>query len=63
MIWPLQIDNNHVQPAPGVITAGGYCEHSRDSPWMHYSIAQPSDVDAARVFKDTLAWLAKVIIS
>jgi ArsR family transcriptional regulator len=30
----------------------------RDGPWMHYRIAQPPDADAARILKDTLAWLA-----
>jgi ArsR family transcriptional regulator len=30
----------------------------RQGPWMHYRIVQPPDKDAARVLKDTLAWLA-----
>jgi ArsR family transcriptional regulator len=30
----------------------------RQGPWMHYRIAEPPDHDAARVLKDTLAWLA-----
>lgn len=30
----------------------------RDGPWMHYRIVEPQDPDAARVLRDTLAWLA-----
>ena len=30
----------------------------RQGPWMHYRIVEPPDQDAARVLKDTLAWLA-----
>ena len=30
----------------------------REGPWMHYRIADPPDADAARVFKDTMSWLA-----
>lgn len=30
----------------------------RQGPWMHYRIVEPPDADAARVLKDTLAWLA-----
>jgi ArsR family transcriptional regulator, arsenate/arsenite/antimonite-responsive transcriptional repressor len=30
----------------------------RQGPWMHYRIVAPPDADAARVLKDTLAWLA-----
>lgn len=30
----------------------------REGPWMHYRIVEPADADAARVLKDTLAWLA-----
>jgi ArsR family transcriptional regulator, arsenate/arsenite/antimonite-responsive transcriptional repressor len=30
----------------------------RDGSWMHYRIVEPLDTDAARVLKDTLAWLA-----
>jgi ArsR family transcriptional regulator, arsenate/arsenite/antimonite-responsive transcriptional repressor len=29
----------------------------RQGPWMHYRIVEPPDADAARVLKDTLAWL------
>jgi ArsR family transcriptional regulator len=29
----------------------------RQGPWMHYRIVEPPDGDAARVLKDTLAWL------
>jgi ArsR family transcriptional regulator len=29
----------------------------REGPWMHYRIVEPADPDAARVLKDTLAWL------
>ena len=29
----------------------------RQGPWMHYRIVEPPDEDAARVLKDTLAWL------
>lgn len=36
----------------------GIVSTRRDGPWMHYQIAQPSDPDAARVLKETLAWLA-----
>ncbi|HET6976072.1 MAG TPA: metalloregulator ArsR/SmtB family transcription factor [Pyrinomonadaceae bacterium] len=36
----------------------GIVNARRDGPWMHYRIAEPSDPDAARVLKDTLAWLA-----
>jgi ArsR family transcriptional regulator, arsenate/arsenite/antimonite-responsive transcriptional repressor len=30
----------------------------REGPWMHYRIVEPPDPDAARVLRDTLAWLA-----
>jgi ArsR family transcriptional regulator len=30
----------------------------RQGPWMHYRIDEPSDPDAARVLRDTLAWLS-----
>lgn len=30
----------------------------REGPWMHYRITEPSDRDAVRVLKDTLAWIA-----
>ena len=29
----------------------------RQGPWMHYRIVEPPDEDAARVLKDTLAWM------
>jgi ArsR family transcriptional regulator, arsenate/arsenite/antimonite-responsive transcriptional repressor len=29
----------------------------RQGPWMHYRIVEPPDADAARVLRDTLAWL------
>ncbi len=31
----------------------------REGSWMHYRIIEPPDPDAARVLKETLAWLAK----
>jgi ArsR family transcriptional regulator, arsenate/arsenite/antimonite-responsive transcriptional repressor len=31
----------------------------REGPWMHYRILEPADPDAARVLRNTLAWLAK----
>ena len=30
----------------------------RQGPWMHYRIIEPSDADAARLLKETMAWLA-----
>ncbi len=30
----------------------------REGPWMHYRIVEPPDPDAARVLRDTLAWLS-----
>ena len=30
----------------------------RQGPWMHYRIVEPADPDAARVLRDTLAWLS-----
>lgn len=30
----------------------------REGPWMHYRIVGPQDVDAARVLRAVLAWLA-----
>ena len=29
----------------------------REGSWMHYRIVEPADPDAARVLRDTLAWL------
>src|SRR5690348_289060 len=29
----------------------------REGQWMHYRIIQPADSDAARILKETLAWL------
>src|SRR5918912_2426688 len=31
----------------------------RDGKWMHYRITTPTDSHAARVFAETLAWLAE----
>jgi ArsR family transcriptional regulator len=36
----------------------GIVNARRQGPWMHYRIAEPQDADAARVLKETLAWLA-----
>src|SRR5918994_476078 len=30
----------------------------REGPWMHYRIVEPPDPGAARVLRDTLAWLS-----
>jgi len=30
----------------------------RDGPWIHYRIIEPPDADAARILRETLAWLA-----
>ena len=35
----------------GIVTA------RRDGKWMHYSIAQPADPSAARIFNEVLEWL------
>lgn len=37
----------------GLVTA------RRDGKWMHYRVAEPSDLNAARVLSDTMAWLAE----
>jgi ArsR family transcriptional regulator len=36
----------------------GIVDARRDGSWMHYRIIEPSDIDAARVLKATLGWLA-----
>jgi len=36
----------------------GVVDARREGNWMHYRIVQPPDEDAARVLRDTLAWLA-----
>lgn len=36
----------------------GIVDARRQGPWMHYRIVGPPDEDAARVLKDTLAWIA-----
>ena len=36
----------------------GIVSARRQGPWMHYRIIEPPDEDAARVLKDTLAWIA-----
>ena len=36
----------------------GIVDARRQGPWMHYRIVEPPDEDAARVLKDTLAWIA-----
>jgi ArsR family transcriptional regulator len=36
----------------------GIVSARREGPWMHYRIVEPADADAARVLRDTLAWLA-----
>jgi ArsR family transcriptional regulator len=36
----------------------GIVDARRQGPWMHYRVVEPPDADAARVLKDTLAWLA-----
>ena len=30
----------------------------RDGPWIHYSVVEPKDADAAKVLRDTMTWLA-----
>ena len=30
----------------------------REGQWMHYRIVEPADPDAARILRDTLAWLS-----
>ena len=30
----------------------------REGPWIHYRIVEPSDLEAARVLKEVLSWLA-----
>lgn len=30
----------------------------REGSWMHYRIVEPADPDAARILRDTLAWLS-----
>ncbi len=37
----------------------GLVEARRDGKWMHYSLAEPSDERAARVFREVVAWLAE----
>lgn len=37
----------------------GLVEARRDGKWMHYRLAEPTDVRAARVFREVLAWLAE----
>lgn len=36
----------------------GIVSARREGPWMHYRIVEPADPDAARVLRDTLAWLS-----
>ena len=36
----------------------GIVEARRQGPWMHYRIIEASDPDAARLLKETMAWLA-----
>lgn len=36
----------------------GIVDARRDGNWMHYRVVEPPDEDAARVLKETLAWLA-----
>ena len=35
----------------------GIVKARRDGKWMHYSIAQPADPSAARIFNEVLEWL------
>ena len=30
----------------------------RDGPWIHYRVVEPDDENAARVLRETMAWLA-----
>ena len=30
----------------------------REGQWMHYRVAEPADVDAARILKEVMTWLA-----
>lgn len=36
----------------------GIVSARRDGPWMHYRIAEPNDEDAARILRETMAWMA-----
>jgi ArsR family transcriptional regulator, arsenate/arsenite/antimonite-responsive transcriptional repressor len=37
----------------------GIVSARRDGKWIHYSLAEPPDPHAARLFKEVLAWLAE----
>jgi ArsR family transcriptional regulator, arsenate/arsenite/antimonite-responsive transcriptional repressor len=37
----------------------GVVEARRDGKWMHYSIVEPPDAHAARIFNEVRAWLAE----
>lgn len=36
----------------------GIVDGRREGQWMHYRIVEPADLDAARVLKDVMEWLA-----
>jgi ArsR family transcriptional regulator len=36
----------------------GVVQTRRDGKWMHYSLAEPADEHAARLFREVRAWLA-----
>jgi ArsR family transcriptional regulator len=37
----------------------GLVSARRDGKWMHYRVAEPSDLQAAQLLGDTMAWLAE----
>ena len=54
----LKINQPKISRHLAYLRRAGIVSTRRDGPWMHYRIAQPADPDAARVLKETLAWLA-----
>jgi ArsR family transcriptional regulator, arsenate/arsenite/antimonite-responsive transcriptional repressor len=36
----------------------GIVSARRDGPWIHYRVVEPDDENAARVLRETMAWLA-----
>jgi ArsR family transcriptional regulator len=41
------------------LRSAGIVEARRDGKWMHYSIVEPPDAHAARIFNEVRAWLAE----
>jgi DNA-binding transcriptional ArsR family regulator len=55
---PIDYDPLKISRHLAYLRRAGIVGARREGQWMHYRIVQPADADAARLLKETMAWLA-----